>query len=57
MNVKIAGKTYKVKTDKKGISIFKINKKMIKKLKVGKKYPCYISFGEDSIKRKLVIKK
>ena len=57
VNVKIAGKTYKVKTDKKGISIFKINKKMIKKLKVGKKYPCYISFGEDSIKRKLVIKK
>ena len=39
VNVKINGKTYTVKTNKKGAVIFKITKKMVKKLKPGKKYP------------------
>ena len=57
VNVKIDGKTYKVKTNKKGVSIFKITKKMAKKLKPGKKYPYYVEFGENIAKKNLVIKK
>ena len=56
-NVKIDGKTYTVKTNKKGTAIFKITKKMVKKLKPGKKYPYYVEFGENIAKRNLVIKK
>jgi len=37
VNVKIDGKTYTVKTNKNGAFIFKITKKMVKKLKLGKK--------------------
>ena len=57
VHVKINGKTYKVKTNKKGKVIFKITKKMVKKLKVGKKYPYYIKFSENTVKRNLIIKK
>ena len=57
VNVKIDGKTYTVKTNKKGAAIFKITKKMVKKLKAGKTYPYYVEFDEDIAKRNLVIKK
>ena len=57
VNVKIDGKTYTVKTNEKGAVIFKITKKMVKKLKPGKKYPYYVEFGENTAKRNLVIKK
>ena len=57
VNVKIDGKTYTVKTNKKGAVIFKITKKMVKNLEIGKKYPYYIEFGENTAKRNLVIKK
>ena len=36
--LKFKGKTYKAKTNKKGIATFKVPKKVIKKLKKGKKY-------------------
>jgi len=36
--LKFKGKTYKAKTNKKGIATFKVPKKVIKKLKAGKKY-------------------
>ena len=57
LNVKIDGKTYTVKTNKKGDAIFKVTKKMVKNLKAGKTYPYYVEFGEDIAKRNLVIKK
>ena len=57
VNVKIDGKTYTVKTNKNGAVIFKVTKKMVKKLKAGKTYPYYVEFGEDIAKRNLVIKK
>ena len=57
VNVKIDGKTYSVKTNKNGAFIFKITKKMVKKLKPGKTYPYYVEFGENIVKRNLVIKK
>ena len=57
LNVKIDGKTYTVKTNKKGETVFKITKKMVKNLKVGKKYPYYVEFGENTAKGNLVIKK
>ena len=57
LNVKINGKTYTVKTNKKGEASFKITSKMVKNLKVGKKYPYYVEFGEDTAKGNLVIKK
>ena len=57
VKVKINKKTYKIKTSKKGVAVFKITKKMVKKLKAGKKYSYSIKFGEDTVKGKLIIKK
>ena len=57
VNVKIGGKKYTIKTNKKGVAVFKITKKMVKKLKVGKKYQYCIEFGENTAKGNLIIKK
>ena len=56
-NVKIYGKTYTIKTNQKGLAVLKITKKMVNKLKIGKKYPYYIKFGENTAKGNLIIKK
>ena len=57
VNVKIDGKKYSIKTSKNGGAVFKITQKMVKKLKIGKKYPFHIEFGENIAKGNLIIKK
>lgn len=44
---KFNGKTYKVKTNSKGIAKLTLSKSAIKKLKVGKKYSLKITYGRD----------
>jgi hypothetical protein len=42
--MKFKGKTYKAKTNNKGIATFKVTKKVIKKLKKGKKYTAKFTY-------------
>ena len=42
--MKFKGKTYKAKTSKKGVATFKVSKKVIKKLKKGKKYKAVFTY-------------
>ena len=57
LKIKFNGKTYKVKTNKKGQAVWKVKKSMIKKLKVGKKYKYRVTYGKDTVTKKLKIKK
>ena len=57
ITLKFKGKKYSVKTNKKGVAIFKINKKIIKKLKIGKKYTYKINYLKDSTTKKITVKK
>lgn len=57
LKIKFKGKTYKVKTNKKGFAIWKVKKSMLKKLKVGKKYKYKVTYGKDALTKKLTIKK
>lgn len=54
---KFNGKTYKAKTNKKGIAKVTIKKKVIKKLKAKKKYALQISYFKDTIKKTVSVKK
>jgi predicted outer membrane repeat protein len=45
------------KINKKGVAIFKLKQKNIKKLKVGKKYQYTVVYGKDTITKKLTVKK
>ena len=54
---KFKGKTYKAKTNKKGIAKVTIKKKVIKKLKKGKKYPLKVTYLKDTIKKTVRVKK
>lgn len=57
IKIKFKGKTYKVKTNKKGVATWKVKKSMLKKLKVGKKYKYKVTYGKDTVTKKLTIKK
>lgn len=57
VSFKFKGKTYKVKTDKKGIAKVTIKKSVLKKLKVGKKYSYKVSYLKTSISRSAKVKK
>ena len=57
LKIKFNKKTYKVKTNKKGIATWKVKKSMLKKLKVGKKYKYKVTYGKDIVTKKLTIKK
>ncbi|WP_292888460.1 right-handed parallel beta-helix repeat-containing protein [Methanobrevibacter sp. UBA212] len=48
--LKFKGKTYKAKTNKKGIATFKVPKKVIKKLKKGKKYKAVFTYKAKGMK-------
>ncbi|WP_406535634.1 Ig-like domain-containing protein [Methanobrevibacter sp.] len=48
---KFKGKTYKVKTNKKGVAKLTIKKSVLKKLKVGKKYTYKVSYLKASVKK------
>ena len=57
LKVKFNGKTYKVKTNSKGVGTWKVKKSMLKKLKVNKKYKYTVSYGKDTLTKKLIIRK
>ena len=57
VKIKFRGKTYKVKTNKKGKAVWKVKKSMLKKLKVGKKYKYRVTYGKDVVTKKLTIKR
>ena len=53
---KFNGKTYKVKTNSKGIAQKTLNKKVIKKLKKGKTYTVKVIYLKDTIKTTVKVK-
>ncbi len=55
--LKFNGKTYKAKTNKKGVATFTIPKKVLSKLKVGKKYRYKVTYAKDTVTKKITIKK
>ena len=57
LTLKFKGKTYKAKTNKKGIAKFTIKKKVIKKLKKGKKYKYSVAYKTNIVKGKVKVKK
>ena len=57
LKIKFKGKTYKVKTNKKGVATWKVKKSMLKKLKAGKKYKYTVTYGNDVVTKKLTVKK
>ena len=57
LKVKFKGKTYKAKTNKKGVAKVIIKKKVLKKLKAGKKYKYTIIYKKDKLKRTIKVKK
>ena len=50
------GKTYKAKTNAKGIATVTIKRAVIKKLKAGKTYPVKVAYGKDYIKTTVKVK-
>ena len=56
MTFKFNGKTYKVKTNKKGIAQKTLNKNVIKKLKKSKKYTVQVTYKKDTIKTTVKVK-
>ena len=57
LKFKFNGKKYKTKTNNKGIAKVTINKKLLKKLKVGKKVKYQVSYGKTTIKRTVKVLK
>ena len=57
IKIKIKGKTIKAKTNKKGVATFKIKKNVLKKLKVGKKYKYRVTYGKDTVTKKLTVRR
>lgn len=53
---KFKGKTYKVKTNSKGIAQKTLGKKVIKKLKKGKKYTVKVTYLKDTVKSRVKVK-
>ena len=54
---KFNGKTYKAKTNKKGVAKVSIKKSMLKKLKVGKKITYQATYLKDTVKKTAKVKK
>lgn len=57
LKLKLKGKTLKAKINKKGVATFKVKKNILKKLKVGKKYKYTVSYGKDSVTKKVKVKR
>ena len=53
---KFKGKTYKVKTNSKGIAQKTLGKKVIKKLKKGKTYTVKVTYLKDAVKSRVIVK-
>ena len=54
---KFKGKKYKAKTNKKGVAKVTIKKKVLKKLKVGKKVKYQATYLKDTVKYTVKVKK
>ena len=54
---KFNGKTYKAKTNKKGVAKVTLKKNVINKLKAGKKYTVKITYVKDTISKKVTVKR
>ena len=54
---KFNGKTYKAKTNSKGVAKYTIKKSILKKLKVGKKIKYQASYGKITVKKTAKVKK
>ena len=61
LTFKFKGKTFKVKTNKKGVAKLtiksKVLKKLLKKVKAGKKVKYQVSYGKKTVKKTLKVKK
>ena len=57
VTLKFNKKILKAKTNKKGVVTFTIKNSVFKMLKVGKKYSYKITYGKDSVSKKITIKK
>ena len=57
LTMKLKGKKIKAKTNAKGIAKFKIPKKVVKKLKVGKKYKVKFTYLTNTIVKKIKVKR
>lgn len=56
ISFKLNGKTFKAKTNAKGIAKVTIKKNVIKKLKKGKKYSIKVTYLKDAIKATVKVK-
>ena len=57
VKLKFPGKTFNVKVDKKGKIMFKVSKKLVNKLKVGKKYAYTLIYKLDKKSRHITVYK
>jgi hypothetical protein len=57
LTLKIKGKKIKAKINKKGVATFKVKKSVLKKLKVGKKYKYTVTYGKDTVTKKVKVKR
>ena len=57
LTMKLKGKNVKAKTNAKGIAKFKVPKKVVKKLKVGKKYKVSFTYLTNTITKKIKVKR
>lgn len=57
LKFKFKGKTYKAKTSKKGVAKITIKKKILKKLKVGKKVKYQVTYSSKTVKKTVKVKR
>ena len=57
IKLKFRGKTYKAKTDSKGVAKVTVKKNVIQKLKKGKKYTILAIYIHDNVKGKVTVRK
>ncbi|MBE6503796.1 MAG: hypothetical protein E7Z76_05885, partial [Methanobrevibacter sp.] len=57
VTMKLKSKTFSAKTNAKGIAKFKLPKKVVKKLKVGKKYKVKFTYLTNTISKKIKVKR
>ena len=57
VTLKFNKKTYKVKTNSKGVATFTIKSAAYKSLKIGKKYAYQVTYGKDTVKKTIKFKK
>ena len=57
LTLKFNKKTFKAKTNRKGIATFKIKKNAYKKLKASKRYAYLVTYNKDTVKRSIKFKK